>query len=85
MDDHFVAEKIFYVLGLSIIVRDSTIADALKYLTGNKRDIILLSSFLDMFNREIGDKLNMLRAKVQYQRKSTLRQLKKLMEEVANE
>jgi DNA-directed RNA polymerase specialized sigma24 family protein len=49
-------------------------------LSERKRDIILLSYFFELSDREIGDKLNMLRNTVQYQRTSTLRQLNKFME-----
>ena len=44
------------------------IAEALQSLPERKRDIILLSYFLELSDREIGDKLNMLRSTVQYQR-----------------
>lgn len=77
---YFVTEQIFNVLGLGVIVTDDVIAGALQSLPERKRDIILLSYFLELSDREIGDKLNMLRNTVQYQRASTLRQLKKFME-----
>lgn len=80
-DKYFVTEQIFNVLGLDVIVSDDVIAGALENLPERKRDIILLSYFLELSDREIGDKLNMLRSTVQYQRTSTLRQLKKIMEE----
>ena len=80
-DKYFVTEKIFNVLGLDVIVTDDAIAEALQGLPEGKRDIILLSYFLELSDREIGGKLNMLRSTVQYQRTSTLRQLKKFMEE----
>ena len=79
-DKYFVTEKIFNVLGLDVIVTDGAIAEALQGLPERKRDIILLSYFLELSDREIGDKLNMLRNTVQYQRASTLRQLKIFME-----
>ena len=79
-DKYFVTEKIFNVLGLDVIVTDDAIAEALQGLPERKRDIILLSYFLELSDWEIGDKLKMLRNTVQYQRTSTLRQLKKLME-----
>lgn len=79
-DKYFVTEKIFNVLGLDVIVTDDAIAEALQGLPERKRDIILLSYFLELSDREIGDKLKMLRNTVQYQRTSTLLQLKKLME-----
>ena len=65
---------------LLLIVTDCVIAEALESLPERKRDIILLSYFLELSDREIGDKLNMLRSTVQYQRASTLQQLKKFME-----
>ena len=79
-DQYFVTEQIFNVLGLDVIVSDDVIAEALQSLPERKRDIILLSYFLEMSDREIGEKLNMLRPTVQYQRTSTLKQLKNFME-----
>ena len=79
-DKYFVTEEIFNVLGLDVIVTDGVIAEALESLPERKRDIILLSYFLELSDREIGDKLNMLRSTVQYQRTSTLQKLKKFME-----
>ena len=79
-DKYFVTEQIFSVLGLDVIITDGVIAGALESLPERKRDIILLSYFLELSDREIGDKLNMLRNTVQYQRASTLRQLKIFME-----
>src|SRR5699024_8328192 len=67
-DNYFVSEQIFNVLGLNVIVTDDVIAEALQSLPERKRDIILLSYFLELSDREIGDKLNMLRSTVQYQR-----------------
>ena len=80
VDKYFVTEQIFTALGLDVIVTDDVIAGALESLSERKRDIILLSYFLELSDREIGDKLNMLRNTVQYQRTSTLQQLKKFME-----
>jgi len=79
-DKYFVTEQIFSVLGLDVIVTDDVIAEALQSLPEYKRDIILLSYFLELSDREVGDKLNMLRSTIQYQRKNTLRQLKNFME-----
>lgn len=79
-DKYFATVQIFNVLGLDIIVTDDVIVKALQSLPERKRDIILLSYFLELSDREMGDKLNMLRSTVQYQRAKTLQQLKKLME-----
>lgn len=78
-------QHIFNVLGNDILVRDETVAEALNSLPENKRDIILLSYFLDMTDREIGEQLNLVRSTVQYRRTSILRELKKIMEGKGNE
>lgn len=78
-------QYIFNVLGNDILVCDETIAEALNSLPENKRDIILLSYFLDMTDGEIGEQLNLVRSTVQYKRTSILRELKKFMEEKGDE
>lgn len=85
VDKYFVTEHIFNALGLDVIVTDDVIIGALQNLTERKRDIILLSYFLELSDRDIGDKLNMLRSTVQYQRTRTLQQLKTFMEGDAHE
>ena len=85
VDKYFVTEQIFNVLGLDVIVTDDVIAGALQSLPEHKRDIILLSYFLELSDREIGDNLNMLRSTVQYQRTKTLQQIKNFMEGDAHE
>ena len=78
-DKYFVTEQTFNVLGDEIIVNDENIAEALRSLPERKRDIILLSYFLELTDGEIGKKLNLIRSTVQYQRTSTLRELKKIL------
>jgi len=80
-DKYFATEQTFNVLGHDVIVNDENIAEALRSLPERKRDIILLSYFLELSDGEIGKKLNLIRSTVQYQRTSTLRELKKMMEE----
>jgi len=81
-DKYFATEQIFSVLGNDVIVNDECIAEALRTLPERKRDIILLSYFLELTDGQIGKKLNLIRSTVQYQRTSTLRELKKILEEV---
>ena len=85
-DKYFVTEQIFCVLGHDVIVNDESIAQALQSLPEQRRDIILLSYFLELSDGEIGEKLDLIRSTVQYQRTSTLRELRKLLEvDIANE
>jgi len=80
-DKYFATVQTFNVLGDDVIVNDENIAEALKNLPERKRDIILLSYFLELSDGEIGKKLNLIRSTVQYQRTSTLRELRKILEE----
>jgi len=84
-DEYFADEHSFKVSQEQIIVKDDMIAEALAELPQNKRDIILLSYFLDMNDGEIGKKLNLVRSTVQYRRTSILKELKKIMEEKGND
>jgi DNA-directed RNA polymerase specialized sigma24 family protein len=70
----------FHVLGHNIAVSDEQIAEALNALPKDRRDIILLSYFLDMKDKEIAKHLNLVRRTVVYRRASALRKLKKIME-----
>jgi len=66
-------------------VNDENIAEALRSLPEDKRDIILLHYFLDFSDGEIGKKLNMIRSTVQYQRTKAVQELRKIMEGNGNE
>jgi len=84
-DEYFATEHTFNVTGDDVIVSNEQIAEALRNLPEHKRDIILLSYFLDLSDGEIGKKLNLIRSTVQYQRTAALRELKKMMEVLGNE
>ena len=84
-DNYFDNEHIFNVDGKDVVVSGNILAQALNNLPADKRDIILLSYFLDMKDEEIGKKLNLVRSTVQYRRTSTLKEMKKIMEDMDNE
>jgi RNA polymerase sigma factor (sigma-70 family) len=79
-DEYFKDACHFHVLGRDITVSDEQIAEALNALPVDQRDIILLSYFLDMTDREIAERMDIVRRTVAYRRASTLRKLKKFME-----
>jgi len=85
MDDYPSDSHNFNVLGYDIAVKDVLISEALASLSEQKRGIILLSYFLDMTDQEISDALNIVRRTVQYQRTSSLKELRKLLEGKADE
>lgn len=78
-DTYFMDSRTFEVIGHSVCIDDETLAEAISALPVDRRDIILLSYFLDMSDAEIANVLNMVRRSVAYRRTSTLKLLKNLM------
>ena len=78
-DDYFTDERKFSVADCDVIVKNELLAEALRSLPDEKREIVLLAYFHGMKDREIGERLGMIRGTVQYKRTSTLKQLNKLM------
>lgn len=80
-DTYGSVEEVFDVLGDAVVVNDGDIAEALKGLPPEKRDIVLLSYFIGMTDREIAERMDIMRRTVTNRRASSLRELKRIMEE----
>lgn len=78
-DKHFMDEHVFNVQGLPVAVAGDLLADALAQLPEGKRDVILLSCFLGMTDREISDKLNIVHQTVSKRRLTTLKELREYL------
>ena len=85
VDDYGVENQWFQVLGYDIEVKDMLIAEALQALSEKKRDVVLLSYFMDMSDAEIGRALNLVRSTVYEHRKRSLELMKNIMEEHTDE
>ena len=84
-DDEYIAEsEMFRVLDYDIEVKDELISEALKYLPEKKRNVILLSFFMDMSDTEIAKHMNLVRSTIHHHRVSSLQALKKIMEGIRN-
>ena len=70
----------FYVFGHQIDIKNEQLADAISSLPGEKRDILLLSYFLGMNDREIADLMKIIKRTVQRRRCSSIRNIKEKME-----
>ena len=79
-DKYFTEEYVFSVLGENIGVSDCELGEALNALSADRRDIVLMSYFFDMTDKEIAERLNMARRTVAYKRLSVLSELKKSLE-----
>lgn len=78
-DKHFMDEHVFEVLGLPVVVTGDLLADALAGLPESKRDVILLSYFLGMNDREISERLNVVRQTISKRRLATLKELREYL------
>ena len=85
MDEYTAEEEMFRVLDYDVVVKDDLISEALKTLPEKKRNVILLSFFMDMTDTEIAKQMNLVRSTIHHHRVSSLRTLKKVMEEIKNE
>jgi RNA polymerase sigma factor (sigma-70 family) len=70
----------FEVQGYHVAIQDGRLADALNALSDEQRDIVLLSYCLEMSDREIGERLNMVRSTVQYRRTSSITKMRERLE-----
>ncbi len=70
----------FPLLGMKIEILDSDLARALSAFSPERRSIIILSYLLDMTDLDIAHLFKLNRTTVRYRRKSSLKQLRKLME-----
>lgn len=84
MDEYIVESEVFRVLDYDVEVKDELIGEALKYLPEKKRNVILLSFFLDMTDTEIAKHMNLVRSTIHHHRVSSLQALKKIMEGLRN-
>ncbi len=73
-------ETRFQAAGYSVTVRHEELAGALASLPQDKRDVVLLHYFLGMTDKQIGEKLNIVRRTVSYKRTISLQEMKQLLE-----
>ena len=85
MDEYTAEEAMFRVLDYDVVVKDDLISEALKTLPEKKRNVILLSFFMDMTDTEIAKHMNLVRSTIHHHRVSSLQALKKIMEGIRND
>lgn len=85
MDSYCLYSRPYQVRNFVVRVYDPNIGEVLQYLTPQRREVILLYYFLDLNDVEIGKLLHIDNSTAKYRRRSALKQLKKLMEDLQNE
>ena len=81
-DEYDVEYDHFQVLGYDIAVKDTLIAEALKELSDRKRNVILLSYFMEMSDSDIAKEMQLVRETIYLHRKGSIKILKKIIEEI---
>lgn len=84
MDEYTTESEKFRVLDYDIEVKDKLLSEALKYLPEKKRNVILMSFFMDMTDTEIAKQMNLVRSTIHHHRVSSLQALKQIMEGIRN-
>ena len=79
VDKYFMDEHVFEVLGLPVVVTGDLLAEAIAQLPRDRRDVILLSYFVGMNDREISERLNVVRQTISKRRLTTLKELRKYL------
>lgn len=80
LDEYNAEYSIFQVSSFDIIVKDELLGAALTALSERKRNIVLLSYYLDMSDEEIAVLLNVVRSTIFRHRKNALEEIKRYME-----
>ncbi len=80
IDKYFENSHVFEVRGLPVVVVGDLLAKALSELSKEKQEIILLSYFLDLSDREIGERTDAIQQTVAKRRQKILRELRTILE-----
>lgn len=74
--------KTYYVQGNPVHVHDQTLGEALQYLSPQRRDVILLTYFLDYSEADVARLLHISSPTVSNRKSAALKKLKELLEEI---
>ena len=81
-DEYEAEHEHFSLYGYDIAVKDTLLAEALKELSDRKRNVILLSYFMEMSDADIARKMNLVQSTIFQHKKESIKILKKMMEEI---
>ncbi|MGX7197871.1 RNA polymerase sigma factor [Enterococcus olivae] len=79
-DEHSIDIDFYQVLDEKVPVQNNKLSKAISKLSNEKKDIILLSYFLEITDKKIGEIMNLPRSTVQYKRSCALKELKEKLE-----
>lgn len=83
-DTYFPYQKTYYVKGNPVYVKNQSLGEVLQFLPPQRRDVILLTYFLDYSDADIARLLRISSPTVSDRKKAALKRLKELLEEMEN-
>lgn len=84
-DEYFFDHTYFEVMDQMVTVKNDKLAEAIESLAEEKQQIVLLSYFFDMTDREIAEALDLFRSTVQRKKVNSIKELKIKLEVEVNE
>lgn len=75
-DEYFFDSTYFEVMNQMVAIKNNKLAEAIESLAEEKQQIILLSYFFDMTDREIAEALDSFRSTVQRKKVNSIKELK---------
>ena len=79
VDQYFMGEHIFEVLGFPVVVTGDLLAEAIAQLPKDKRDVILLAYFVGLNDRKISERIDISRQAVNRRRNTALKELREYL------
>lgn len=84
-DEYFFDSTYFEVMDQTVAIKNDKLAEAIESLAKEKQQIILLSYFFDMTDREIAEVLDSFRSTIQRKKVHSIKELKIKLEVEVNE
>ena len=84
-DDYFADERTVHFDGHDFVIKNESLAEAIKQLPDDKRGIIMRSYFMGMTDEEIAAEFNVVRQSISKRRSRILNELKKLLQKEATD
>ena len=79
MDKYSLDQEVYEVLGERIVFTDASIITALNSLSAEGRTIVLAACVCDLPDREIAERLNMVRRTLTYRKSKLIKELRGLL------
>ncbi len=79
-DTYYEDYQSFRMMGFEVMIKNALLAEALRSLPEDKQEIVLLFYIIGFTDKEIAERMNLVRRTVAYRRKRSLKLMKDFME-----